>query len=310
MLTGCQRMPLTQEAKASTSVPAQTKHKAPARAVSEFGPAVKLATLTDRAINESSGIVASRSTPGLYWTHNDSGDGPFIYAFDVRGNSRGVWQVTGASAQDWEDIAAGPGPKRNTPYLYIGDIGDNQERRSEITVYRVREPLLTTAEAASTKNKPRITNTAESIRLRYPDGRHDAEALLVHPLTANIYIITKVVFGNAVIYEAAAPQSTTTVVTLKRLGELIVPSLLGGIITGGDISPDGRRVALCDYTQGYEIALPDGRADFNTIWKVPVKPFGLGERKQGESIAYRLDGRAVLATSEGVPTPLIQVLRK
>jgi hypothetical protein len=82
------------------------------------------------------------------------------------------------------------------------------------------------------------------------------------------------------------------------------------MITGGDISPDGSRVALCDYVDGYELVLPDARIAFDQIWKQPLKPVDLGKRKQGESIGYRLDGRALLATSEGVHPPLIEVVRR
>ena len=96
-----------------------------------------LGRIDDAAIDESSGLVASRTNPGLYWTHNDSGDGPNIYALDERGAHRGTWRVKGASAQDWEDIAAGRGPQAGVSYPYIGDIGDNEARRSEIIVYRV-----------------------------------------------------------------------------------------------------------------------------------------------------------------------------
>lgn len=305
-----QRVPAPQDARAVTSASLsnaiqKTLKPAPGR----YGPATKLADLKDPAIRESSGIVASRSTPGLYWTHNDSGDGPFLYAFDERGVRRGVWRVTGAAARDWEDIAAGPGPRRNTNYLYIGDIGDNNERRAEIIVYRLPEPVISAADAASTKSKPRLPEAAETIRLRYPDGKHDAEALLVHPVTSSIYLITKVPFAGAGIYEAAAPHSTTSTTTLSRKGELNVPGLFGGMITGGDISPNGRRVAFCDYLQGYEIVLREPDAEFNTIWKQPLTPFALGSRKQGEAITYRLDGKALLATSEGLPAPLIQVVR-
>ncbi|HKR58234.1 MAG TPA: hypothetical protein VJS64_00770, partial [Pyrinomonadaceae bacterium] len=94
--------------------------------ITGYGPATQLTILKDKSIKESSGIAASRNHPGIYWTHNDSGDGPFIYAFDIRGDSRGVWRVTGASAEDWEDMAAGPGPRAGTNYLYLGDIGDNK----------------------------------------------------------------------------------------------------------------------------------------------------------------------------------------
>jgi hypothetical protein len=310
-LSACQQVPLPQTAQAGPHTPEPALESKAAPQTSEtYGPPTKLGSLADPAINESSGIVASRTTPGLYWTHNDSGDGPFIYAFDNRGASRGVWLVTGAASRDWEDIAAGPGPVRGKNYLYIGDIGDNSGNRADVVIYRVSEPAIKADDAQSTKRNPRATEAAEAIRLRYPDGAHDAEALMVHPVTGNIYIITKIPFADPSIYEADAPQKTDRTTTLVRVGKLNVPSLLGGIITGGDISPDGRRVALCDYLQGYEIVLPDARGAFNQIWKQPLKTIALGARNQGEAIAYRLDGRALLTTSEGLHSPLNQVVRR
>jgi len=268
-----------------------------------------LGSIKSSAITESSGLVASRNSPGLYWTHNDSGDGPFIYAIDTNGQLRGVWRVRGAEAVDWEDIAAGPGPVAGKNYLYIGDIGDNSANRPEIVIYRVPEPLITNSDMQSTKSKPRTTEVADAIRLRFPDGKHDAETLLVHPKTGIIYILNKVPLANPSVYEARPPFTMSGINTMKRLGELKVPSLFGGVLTGGDISPDGRRVALCDYFQGYELSLPDKSQNFDDIWHQRMEGFDLGKRKQGESIAYRLDGRALLATSEGRSSPLIEVLR-
>ena len=275
-----------------------------------YGPPAIIATLKDKAVSESSGLAASRLAPGAYWTHNELGDGPFVYAFDKRGDSLGVFRVAGAQARDWEDMAAGPGPQEGKSYLYLGDIGDNSNARTEIVVYRVPEPALTTATRKFTKSKPGTTEPAEAIRLRYPDGAHDAETLLVHPTTGHIYIVTKVVIANPVVYEAAPPFPSGKPITMTRIGEARVPSLFGGVITSGSISPDGRRVALCDYFQGYELALPAGSTNFNDIWKQKMTSFDLGKRKQGESITYRLDGRALLATSEGNQSPLIQVERR
>jgi hypothetical protein len=307
-VSACQQVPLARDARAGSK---STEAQRPSdRSGAAYGRAVKLADLEDESIDESSGIVASRANPGVYWTHNDSGGGPYIYAFDSRGTRLGVWRVTGATARDWEGIAAGPGPQRDTNYLYIGDIGSNSEKRSELVVYRIPEPVIKPADANSRKGKPLATEAAEGIRLRYPDGKHDSEALLVHPVTGNIYIITKTAFANPTVYEAATPLDTVAVTTLIRVGELKVPSLFGGIITGGDISPDGRRVALCDYIQGYEIVLPDAREQFDRIWKQPLRTIALGRREQGEAIGYRLDGKALLATSEGLPAPLIQVVRQ
>src|ERR1051326_9299686 len=97
-----------------------------------YGPPTTLATIKDKSISESSGLVASPTPPGAYWTHNDSGDGPFIYAIDTRGNTLATFRVTGATNRDWEDIASGPGPQLNRSYLYIGDTGDNDRVRDEV----------------------------------------------------------------------------------------------------------------------------------------------------------------------------------
>lgn len=309
--SACQQVPGPPSVEAARpSATPRREQKSPQKETATYGPPRVLGRLDDPAIDESSGIVASRANPGLYWTHNDSGDGPNLYAFDEQGARRGTWRVRGASASDWEDIAAGPGPQAGVSYLYIGDTGDNEGKRSEIIVYRVKEPTITPAAASSTKRRPLVTEDAEAVRLRYPDGARDAESLLVHPVTGDLYIVSKIPFANPAVYKAAAPLDLNGTTTLKRIGELNLPSLFGGLITGGDISPDGLRVALCDYTDGYELVLPDARAQFDQIWKQPLKPIDLGKRKQGESIAYRLDGRALLTTSEGVHQPLMEVVRK
>ena len=271
-----------------------------------YSSPLKIGSLKNKAIDESSGLVASRSMPGKYWTHNDSGDGPFLYLIDEHGESFGVFKVAGAQNFDWEDISIGAGPEQGKTYLYIGDIGDNDLVRQEIVVYRVAEPTQT--ESDSSKSKPQVTEPAEAIRLSYPDGRHDAEALLVNPATGDIYIVTKVTLGRPSVYKAAPPFVTGEANVLGRLGELRIP--FGGSITGGSVSPDGKRVALCDYLQAYELALPATSSSFDDIWKQPLANFDFGKREQGESIAYRLDGRALLGTSEGKGSTIFEVTRK
>src|SRR5262249_53352923 len=135
-LFACQKLPLQN----SQAAPRRQKNPVHVKPATYSAPVV-IARIKSPDITESSGLVASQS-PGIYWTHNDSGDGPFIYAIDIRGQSRGVWRVAGALARDWEDIAAGPGPQAGRRYLYIGDIGDNERKFSEIVVYRVREPSI------------------------------------------------------------------------------------------------------------------------------------------------------------------------
>ena len=124
-------------------------------------------------------------------------------------------------------------------------------------------------------------------------------------------MVTKELWGKANVYKAAAPLDASRSITMIHVGGLNIPSLLGGFVTGGDISPDGRRVALCDYVRGYELVIGEGDAgSFDAIWKQPIKAIALGQRKQGEGICYRLDGKALLATSEGSHSPLIEVVRR
>ena len=141
---------------------ADRKTKPPAHDV--YLPPTKLADLEDKAIEESSGLIASRTSPGCYWTHNDAGNEAVIYAFDSNGRRRGVWRVTGATSEDWEDISAGPGPKPDTNYLYIGDIGDKSVSRSQITIYRIPEPVIPNSDPGSTQQQPQQTEPAEAFR--------------------------------------------------------------------------------------------------------------------------------------------------
>ena len=100
---------------------------------------VMASDIDDEDIAEASGIVASRTQPGVFWLHNDSGDQARFFAVDAGGQRIGVFNVGGAEAVDWEDMSSGPGTKPGE-YLYFGDIGDNGEERDKITVYRVPEP--------------------------------------------------------------------------------------------------------------------------------------------------------------------------
>jgi hypothetical protein len=297
-VSGCHGASSQKKAKAETNPPTYDVYL----------PPTKLADLEDQAIYESSGLVASRTSPGNYWTHNDAGNGPLIYAFDSQGRSRGVWRVTGATSEDWEDISAGPGPKPDTSYLYIGDIGDNSGTRSEIVIYRIPEPIISNSALVSAAEQ--ATEPAEALRLRYPDGSHDAEALLVHPRTGRIYLVVKEKSTKPGIYAADAPKVSGEVVTLARIGEVDLSGRFGAVINGGAISPDGQRAALSDYDQGYEFVLPDASAPFDSIWKQPMRTVDLGKRKHGETVCYRLDGKALLATSERLPTPLIEIVRR
>jgi len=276
----------------------------------QTGPRV-VATLEDPAVTEASGIAASRLHRGIYWTHNDSGDGPAVYAFDGRGRSYGRWTVPSAGNIDWEDIAVSPGPERGQWYLYVADIGDNSRRRDAVIVYRIPEPKV--GEPSACRQGCR-TEVAEALRFRYPDGAHDAEALLVHPTTGDLYIVTKAGQGDpaTTVFVARSRQISTRDARLTKLATLELPdqlykSIAGGL-TGGDISPDGKRVVFSDYLRLYEAAVP-ARGPFDEVWKERFSVTPTGVAVQVEGVCYRSDGNALVAVSEGTPATVLESAR-
>jgi hypothetical protein len=263
--------------------------------------------IQSKDIDESSGLAVSRCQADVLWTHNDSGNGPVIYAIDSKGESLGAWSVRDAKSNDWEDMA-GFKDVSGKCFLYIGDIGNNSRTRGEFTVYRVAEPEM--GANSSSRKDPLETAAAESLRFTYPDFRHDAETLMVNQQTGAIYVVTKRLSGAAAVYRIEPDFGSDNVQQAKKITDLSVPAIPNGFLTGGDISPDGKRAVLCDYFAAYELVLPEGSADFDDIWTAKASIIELGEREQGEAIAYSPDGNSIFTTSEKKNSPIIEAKRK
>src|SRR6267378_1640690 len=154
-----------------------------------FAAGVSQGTVSFPELTEASGIIASHNNRNVLWTHNDSGDLPRIFAIDTQGRKLGIYNLTGATHVDYEDIALGPGPIPGVSYIYVGDIGDNTSVRTNVQVYQIPEPAVYARQFAS----PLTINTkgVRRINLTYPDGAHDAEALFVDPMTGDLFIAIK-----------------------------------------------------------------------------------------------------------------------
>ena len=264
--------------------------------------------INSKEILESSGLVASRCNQDVFWTHNDSGNGNYIYALNKQGNKLGTWKVTGSKNNDWEDIATLKN-KDGKCFLFIGDIGNNSRSKSVLTIYKLSEPRVSKLNQVSSKKKPLKTAKAETIKFSYPKVRRDAETLMVHPETEDIYVLSKRFSGASGVYKLSDYKTSQTNV-LEKVGKVSVPALPNGFLTGGEISPDGSRVVLCDYYNGYEIVLPKDTKDFDKIFEDEASIIELSKREQGEAICYSVDGEAVYATSEKKNSPFIEVRRK
>jgi hypothetical protein len=140
--------------------------------------------VTDPAIAEISGIVASRAQPGVYWVHPDSGNAAEIFAVNAQGATLNRYRLQGASNTDWEDIALAV-DESGVSHLFIGDIGDNAKARDHITVYQLPEPAVTGD--GSTVELTAIT----SHHYTYPDAAHNSESLFVDERDDRLYLVTK-----------------------------------------------------------------------------------------------------------------------
>jgi hypothetical protein len=253
--------------------------------------------LRDERITEASGIAASRRNPGCYYVHNDSGDRPRVYLIDRTGQTRLMIRLKGATAIDYEDISMAPGSGPEAWDVCAADIGDNNARRPYITIYRFPEVVL--------RKDGRTTVDVEPVayRVRYADGPADAEAFCVHPRTGDGYILTKRLEGGSAVYKLAAPWEAGKETVLSRLRTLELPPGVPAarIVTAADIAPDGERLAVRCYVDGWEWRLPAGVADrdFDRIFETKPAALPLAGEPQGEALCYAADGRAILTVSEG-----------
>lgn len=260
-------------------------------------------TLSTSTLDEVSGMAASHRFVGTLWVHNDGGNSAAVQAIDQEGQSLGSWSVLGAQNRDWEDLAAGPCTAEGQPCtcLYLADVGDNDSERDEVLVYRVPEPDV---DAASSGGQ--ITER-EELWFVYPDGPHDAEAVLVHPVTGEVLVATKAGVGETLTGVFAFPDVppeprpqgdpvTLELVTWLDLSDLNAQQ---DAVTGGAVSPRGRRIVLRTDADALIFEVPDGGTLADAFDGEPR--FAPTPDEDGEAVTFSADGRTLFMVGEGVP---------
>jgi hypothetical protein len=191
----------------------------------------RVGTLAHPAIREASGLVESRKRPGVFWTHNDSGNPAALFA--VRGDGSLIREfVVAVPNVDWEDLAIDDEGR-----LYVGDIGNNEGRLPLRAIYRFDEPDPLVEPAGPLK-----PSSATYYRF-VPDGRFDAEGLAIDG--ARALIVAKTFDGRdaeiyAVPLDPPAPLlRPAKPVRVARLAGFAEPA------TGAALHRDGKRLAVC-----------------------------------------------------------------
>jgi hypothetical protein len=275
---GRHRAPIQPDKATQGTLPPSSKASS-AASCPEFKPG-PVGTISSKALDEASGLATSRRNRGVLWSHNDSGGTPELFAITQGGSLLSTYVLEDAKLNDWEDIAIGPGPKADRCYLYVGDIGANNEKRDHIVVYRAEEPKVRLGQ----KDKKRDIKKTVSFRLRYPDRRsRDCETLMVDPATSDLYLVTKTLLGNPEVYVATAPLDEHKTNVLERVMELDLKSFMGaagGLVTAGDIAADGSAILIRTYMDAYYWPRAPGQS-------IP------------EALEHSADGRSYFTVSEG-----------
>ena len=285
------------------------------------------ATVADPDLTELSGLAASERSPGVLWAANDSGHDPALHAVGPDGVDLGTFPLKGldqalVDASDTEDLAVSGG------MVYLADIGDNDNNRSQVAVYRFPEP---------DPAEPGPITDVEVLRLQYPGGPRDAEALLVDPVSGDLVIIDKtyriasggeaiLAAAEAGVYVASPPFDPDGVTTLRAAGAVALDDLatrttaepvqneaslygLTGVATAADIRADGAVIAVRTYGTIWLFDRAEGQSVVQALAGAPCEAPTMAE-DQGESVAFLSgDGLALVTGSEGANPQLHRTAR-
>ena len=259
--------------------------------------------MLDRSmLREASGLEASQAFAGRLYHVNDSGGPSAFFISNLEGGEMTRVDVAGVRFGDSE--ALGLGPFLGGHALFVGDIGDNHSRKKQVRVIVIAEE----------ENFGPSVRPLKVVTLRYPEGPRDAEGMALHP-NGDLYIVTKEFAGFRTqaaglfrLSREALESASGETCELTPAGELDFPSMLEGyplwskIVTGFDISPDGRKLLFLTYGAAVEVAhdLSKGPVvDFEQMKRnVDYRVIRLFMMKQQEAVAYSAEGTSFFYDTE------------
>lgn len=280
----------------------------------DFGKAKVVGELSRDSIREASGLVASPNYTGKFWLHNDSGDSARIYAMTGTGEDRGIVNLGGITAKDFEDIGMGPGPNVGKDYIYVADIGNNGHGRSTVWIYRFVEPAPPGKGKSITIPNHKIEKFEYTYQKPGEPGktwRRQAESLFVDPISQDVVIIEKQLqtidgkrdMGWVYRISQSSLQEGVLIKAKPKVAIRQRRSNSEGPMTAADISPDGRIIIAKNVHEAFAWKRPSGQSVYEALAAYPVTschPPGTS----GEAVAFTKDGGAVLTVHERRNSPV------
>lgn len=258
-----------------------------------FDPPRVAGVLPPGVLEQVSGLAASAVNPGVLWAHNDAGGSNTLFALSPLGELLANFTLTGASNQDWEDLAVGPGPVVGESYAYLADTG---AATSTGTIYRFREPVLGSDSTV-------IASTgieAFSVAFGVAGSALRAEALMVDPLGGELVLITKEAAASRVVSAALADLSTADVLSLSSRGNLDQPAAGRFIrdVTAADVASDGQSILVRNNGNAWLWHRDPGVSLSTALLSADPITVPLAAEPKGEAIAFAHDLSGYFTVSE------------
>jgi hypothetical protein len=225
---------------------------------------------------ESSGIIPA-DTAGNFWIHQDSGGDNQIYLVGSKGEYISSLEIPNSSNIDWEDIA-----KDDKGNLYVGDFGNNQQKRKNLRIYKVN-PLNQQVDTISFSYK----DQQEFPPTKKKNRNFDCEAFFWHQGQLHLFSKNR---GKKLVKYYKLPDLQG-----KYEIEPVEEFFLNGMITAADISPDGNSMALLTYGKIYFFDLKPNQPVFAN----PYKCIDFFRAGQAEALAFVNNNELIITNEQG-----------
>lgn len=271
-------------------------------------------TISAPYLNEISGLTWSGYSQNHLWCLNDSGNEAALYLIDTQGVLIGIVVLPGARNVDWEDLTTSRTAGKS--YLIIGDVGDNQSKRSHCRLIRIPEPDF----------RSRLNETGWTMRIPpetvvdfvYEDGARDCESVAIQPESGNVVLLSKRdrpprlytvpmdsrpgVYRETARFWLSLPQITPT------SGKNSLSSILmeaASQPTSLDWDRTGVRFVVLTYAELILFENPSGEPWSTRLGRSPRR-WAIPQLEQAEAVCFSEDGKNLWLTTEGIPAPIYQ----
>ncbi len=238
-------------------------------------------------LQESSGLLFQNKD--TLWSHNDSGNGSSVYAFNMLGQKLQEHKFSKISHEDWEEIT-----KDEKGNIYLGDFGNNNNDRKNLLILRFTSGFTNKKQALK----------VDSIQFVYEDQyffppptsslNFDCEAMVV--MKDTIFLFTKdrtspYKSQTLLYYMPATPGEH--VAKYKASFKTLFPIFLQGSVTGAALSQNKNKLILLGYSRMWLFTDFIGTDFFNG----KVTTFQFLDYSQKEAVAF-IDDCNILLTDE------------